>query len=134
MIKVEKFSKAFGKTDAVHELTFNLRSGEVLGLLGPNGAGKTTTLRAIAGVLRADKGSISVGGFNVEKNPVEAKKLLAYLPDQSIFFEHLTCWEHVRFIGSVYEFADWENRANSLFERFELKKKKTVWHLNYQKE
>jgi ABC-2 type transport system ATP-binding protein len=73
MVKIEGLSKAYKSTEAVSDLTFSVGPGEVLGLLGPNGAGKTTTLRSIAGVLRPDKGFISVGGFDISKSPIEAK-------------------------------------------------------------
>lgn len=125
MIKVEKLSKSFGATDAVKELSFDLKPGEILGLLGPNGAGKTTTLRAIAGVLRVDAGEVFIGNFGIKTNPVEAKRILAYLPDQSSYFDYLTCWEHIRFVANVYQVSDWESKAEKLFERFQLASKKS---------
>jgi ABC-2 type transport system ATP-binding protein len=127
MVKIEGLSKAYKSTEAVSDLTFSVGPGEVLGLLGPNGAGKTTTLRSIAGVLRPDKGFISVGGFDISKSPIEAKALLAYLPDQPSFFDNLTCWDHIRFVAQVFSIADYETKAQRLFERLELTEKKKAF-------
>jgi ABC-2 type transport system ATP-binding protein len=127
MIKIDQLSKAYRKTKAVVELSFTVNPGEVLGLLGPNGAGKTTTLRSIAGVLRPDSGKIQVGEFDIAKFPVEAKRLLAYLPDQPTFFDNLTCWEHIRFVANVYSVTDFESKAENLFERLNLKEKRDAF-------
>jgi ABC-2 type transport system ATP-binding protein len=126
MVKIENLSKSFEKTEAVVDLSFEVRAGEVLGLLGPNGAGKTTTLRSIAGVLKPDKGSITLGGFDLSKSPIEAKALLAYLPDQPSFFDNLTCWDHIRFVASVFKVSDYEKKGTALFDRFELAEKKNA--------
>jgi ABC-2 type transport system ATP-binding protein len=127
MINVAALSKTFRNTKAVNELSFAVQPGEVLGLLGPNGAGKTTTLRSLAGVLRPDQGTITIGEFDISKSPVEAKRLLAYLADQPTFFDNLTCWEHIRFVASVHGVADFENKARVLFERLELSEKKDAF-------
>ena len=124
MIKVEKLSKAFKGLDAVDCLSFSLGPGEVLGLIGPNGAGKTTTLRCLAGVLRPDVGRIIVGGFDMATHPVEAKRRIAYLPDQPCFFETLTAWEHVRFVASIYGVSDFKSEATRLMEGFGLIERK----------
>ena len=123
MVNVQGLSKTYRKLVAVSDLTFNVRSGEVLGLLGANGAGKTTTLRSVAGVLRPDQGSVEIAGIDIAKSPLEAKRLLAYLPDQPAFFDNLTCWEHIRFVASVHSVSDFEAKARALFRRLELDSK-----------
>lgn len=120
MLKVSNLNKTFKKSNAVDNLSFEVMPGEVLGLLGPNGAGKTTTLRAIAGVMNFNYGEITIGEHCIQDSPIEAKKQMAYLPDQSAFFDNLTCWEHVRFVASVYQVADYETKGRALFDRFEL--------------
>jgi ABC-2 type transport system ATP-binding protein len=133
MIKVDGLFKSFYKKGAVTDLSFSVQPGEVLGLLGPNGAGKTTTLRAIAGIMNPDRGAISVGGFDITKSPVEAKSLLAYLPDQPVFFHHLNCWEHVRFVANVFGVPNYEEKARKLFERFELTEKIAAFPVDLSK-
>ncbi len=123
MLKVANLLKTFKKSNAVDHLSFEVMPGEVLGLLGPNGAGKTTTLRAIAGVMSFDKGEIAIDNHSIVNSAIEAKRRMAYLPDQSTFFDNLTCWEHVRFVASVYKVEDYENKGRALFDRLELTEK-----------
>ena len=95
----------------------------MLGLVGPNGAGKTTTLRAIAGIIAPTRGSISIAGFPLETQPVEAKRRLAFIPDEPQLFEYLTVEEHLRFIGRMYGVADAPARIPSLLAELELSDK-----------
>jgi ABC-2 type transport system ATP-binding protein len=124
MIAVDRLTKSFRNLQAVKELSFTVQPGEILGLLGPNGAGKTTTLRSLAGVIRPESGTISIGGLNLTQSPIQAKQMIAYLPDQSSFFDNLTCWEHIQFVAEVYQIKDFQPLANQLFDRFELADKK----------
>jgi ABC-2 type transport system ATP-binding protein len=124
MLKVVGLSKSFPKQEAVRDVSFDVKAGEILGLLGANGAGKTTTMRAIAGVLKPDAGSIEISGANVQTNPIEAKRRLAYLPDDPAVFPNVSCWEHAAFYAGIYEVAGWEKRAGELFDRFDLSSKK----------
>jgi ABC-2 type transport system ATP-binding protein len=93
-------------------------------MVGPNGAGKTTTMRCIAGILPATRGTIAVGGFDLEKQPVEAKRRVAYVPDDPKLFDNLTVWEHLEFIAAAYELKQWQPIADSWLERFELTPKR----------
>ena len=120
MIQVDGYCKLYGDQLAVSDLSFTVGAGEILGLVGPNGAGKTTTLRAIAGILSPSKGSLSVAGFDLAKQPIEAKKRLAMLPDDPSLFESLTAWEHLEFTAHVYDVADWQPKASELVARLEL--------------
>ena len=119
-ISVEDFHKTYGETVAVEGIRFAVAAGEVLGLAGPNGAGKTTTLRALAGILQPTQGRLSIAGFDLATHPVEAKTLLAYVPDDPHLFDRLTVWEHFRFVAGVYRLMDWRERAEKLPERLEL--------------
>src|SRR6185436_16848211 len=96
-IEVSGFTKKYGDLVAVHDLTFSVEPGEILGLVGPNGAGKTTTLRAIAGIHPPTDGQIRVGGLDVQQEAVEAKRHLAFFPDEPRLFDYLTVEEHLRF-------------------------------------
>ncbi|HRI88529.1 MAG TPA: ATP-binding cassette domain-containing protein, partial [Candidatus Hydrogenedentes bacterium] len=72
MIEVKNFHKSYDNTVAVQDLSFTVLPGQILGLVGPNGAGKTTTLRAMCGIIPPSKGALSIGGYEVRSNPVEA--------------------------------------------------------------
>jgi ABC-2 type transport system ATP-binding protein len=119
-IRVEDFHKCYGSFVAVRGLSFQVEPGEVMGLVGPNGAGKTTTLRTLAGILRPTRGRLIIDGHDLEREPVAAKKAMAYVPDEPKLFDSLTVWEHLRFIASAYRLRDWNDRAEALLEQFEL--------------
>jgi ABC-2 type transport system ATP-binding protein len=123
-IVVEDFHKTYGDTVAVAGISFSVGPGEILGLLGPNGAGKTTTLRALAGILTPTKGRLLLGGHDVVRHPVEAKRVLGYVPDDPQLFDRLTVWEHFRFVAAAYRLHDWKDRAEMLLARLELTDKR----------
>lgn len=120
MIEVCEFKKAFGETLAVSGLSFQVEATQVWGLVGHNGAGKTTTMRAISGLLAASSGTLRVNGFDVTTESMDAKKQLAYLPDDPQLFESLTVGEHVKFIASAYRLENYEEEATRLLDFFEL--------------
>lgn len=120
MIKVRDFKKSYGETLAVAGLSFQVEATKVWGLVGHNGAGKTTTMRAIAGLLPPSSGSLSLNGFDVANESMDAKRCLAYLPDDPQLFESLTVREHLRFIASAYQIENYEEEAKQLLEFFEL--------------
>ncbi len=124
MIHVKDFHKSYGDTVAVRDLSFEIQSGEIFGLVGPNGAGKTTTLRSLCGILSPSQGTIHIAGFDITQQPVEAKKQLAYIPDDPKLFEALTVWEHLEFIAATYRLHDYQEYGNRLLHQFELTEKK----------
>jgi ABC-2 type transport system ATP-binding protein len=111
---------------AVDGLSFSVGRGEVLGLLGPNGAGKTTTLRSIAGVLPLQVGEIRVGGFDLVRDELAAKRRLAWVPDDPAPFEALSIDEHLEFTARLYRVEDWRAKADVLLARFELAERRTA--------
>jgi ABC-2 type transport system ATP-binding protein len=124
VIQVTDFHKAYRGTVAVNGLSFDVQPGQVLGLLGPNGAGKTTTMRAIAGVIPPTRGKLLVCGHDVSVDPVSAKRLLAYVPDDPKLFDTLTVWEHLQFMASAYRVSDFEAIGAALLDQFELSPKR----------
>src|SRR6476661_6406728 len=126
MIQVESFSKLYGDLRAVQSLTFSVPGGQVVGLVGPNGAGKTTTLRSIAGIVRPTEGTIRVAGHDLARDPVSAKRELAFIPDEPQLFEYLTVEEHLRFVGRLYGVAQAPDRIPALLEELELTEKGAV--------
>jgi ABC-2 type transport system ATP-binding protein len=120
MIEVRQLTKRYEGRTAVDGLSFAVRGGEILGLVGPNGAGKTTTLRAIAGIHPPSDGSVEIAGFDVERQPIEAKRRLGLIPDEPQLFGTLTVWEHLDFTARVYGVRDWHPAAERLLAELEL--------------
>jgi ABC-2 type transport system ATP-binding protein len=104
----------------VDDLSFTVRSGEIVGLIGPNGAGKTTTLRALAGILRPTSGHVKIDDFDIVGDPIEAKRRLSFMPDEPHLFEYLTVLEHLRLTGRLYQVEDIERRGAALLDELEL--------------
>ncbi|HEX6631361.1 MAG TPA: ABC transporter ATP-binding protein [Gemmatimonadaceae bacterium] len=125
MIAVEHLRKTYGSVTAVRDLSFQVPGGEVLGLVGPNGAGKTTTLRAIAGIIRPTSGSVRIAGRSLADEPIEAKRQLAFIPDEPQLFDYLTVEEHLRFVARLYNVADAEARIGPLLAELELDARRT---------
>lgn len=123
MIDVANYGKLYGDFRAVHDLSFSVAPGDVLGLVGPNGAGKTSTLRALAGILQPTAGTIHINGIDLVQEPVAAKRHLAFIPDEPQLFEYLTVMEHLRFMGRLYGVSDAEARIGPLLEELELSDK-----------
>ncbi|HEY7767612.1 ABC transporter ATP-binding protein [Longimicrobium sp.] len=120
MIDVQQLRKVYDGRVAVADLSFQVRGGEILGIVGPNGAGKTTTLRAICGIHPPTSGHVSIGGFDVERQAMEAKRRLALIPDEPHLFASLTVWEHLDFTARVYGVREWHPAAERLLAELEL--------------
>jgi len=101
MIHIEDLSKRFGDHHVVESVSFSVHSGETLGLLGPNGAGKTTTIRMLTGLVRPSSGKITVGGYDVLKNPIEAKRLFDISPQEASLHPHLNIAEDLYFYARL---------------------------------
>ena len=86
-LSLEHFGRTYGQFAAVTDLSFAVGSGEIVGLIGPNGAGKTTTLRSLAGILRPTSGHVLIDGYDIVAEPIEAKRRLAFMPDEPHLFE-----------------------------------------------
>lgn len=103
MLVATHLRKVFGSHVAVDQLDFSLRQGELFGFLGPNGAGKTTTIKMLVGLLRPTHGTIMVGPYDLQKEPLLAKKLIGYVPDKPMLYDRLTGREFIRFMAELYE-------------------------------
>jgi len=120
MIETTGLTKHYGDFAAVQELSFSVGAGEIMGLVGPNGAGKTTTLRCLAGIIPPTGGGIRIGGHDLFQEPVESKRLLAFIPDEPKLFDYLTVKEHLRFVSRLFSVRDAEAKAGRLLESLEL--------------
>ncbi len=115
-------TKYYGDLLAVDHISFDVEEGEFFGFLGPNGAGKTTTIRMLTGVSMPSEGSATIMGFDIVKQPVEAKGLMGIVPDISNVYEELTAWDNLIFTGKLYGVpkAKREERAAGLLRLFNL--------------
>lgn len=102
MIEVKSLSKSFGKVQAVKDVSFSARDGQITGLLGPNGAGKSTTLRMLYTLLKPDNGSAQIDGFDVRENPIEVQKRIGVLADARGLYPRLTSRENIRYYGRLH--------------------------------
>jgi ABC-2 type transport system ATP-binding protein len=102
VIQLSNLTKNYGNFTALKELSLTVPRGMLYGLLGPNGAGKTTALRIIAGILQPTSGTVTLGGFDVQKDPERAKSRLGFIPDRPFVYEKLTGAEFLRFVAGLY--------------------------------
>jgi len=101
LVSVDAVGKHYGELIAVHEVSFYLKKGEVLGFLGANGAGKSTTMNMLCGVLAPTRGAITVAGYDVVKDPINAKRQLGYLPEQPPLYRDLTVDEYLDYCAGL---------------------------------
>ncbi len=120
MIEVDRLTRQYNAFTAVSDLSFRVEPGEVLGLVGPNGAGKTTTLRCIVGIIPPSSGDVRIDGLSISGNAMDAKRAIAFMPDEPRLFDHLTVHEHLQFVARIYGVRDFADRARTLLEELEL--------------
>ena len=123
-IEVTGLSKRYADVLAVDQLDFHVAPGTILGLVGPNGAGKTTSMRCMTGIIPATAGQLRIAGYDLDEEPLEVKKHLAFVPDTPHLFDYLTVEEHLRFAGRIHELVDVEERTDRLLKEFELDDKR----------
>ena len=102
MLKISNLVKSFGTFIAVDNISLNINSGDLYGFLGPNGAGKTTTIKIITGLYSQTSGKVEVGGIDISKDHISAKRLIGYIPDQPFLYDKLTGKEFLYFSGGLY--------------------------------
>src|ERR1017187_2582377 len=122
MILTEHLTKRYGGLVAVNDLNLDIPQGQFFAFLGPNGAGKTTTIKLLAGLLKPMSGRALIGGFDIQKNPVEARKILSYVPDMPFLYDKLEPMEFMLFVGQLYgmERTEVTRASDELFDVFGL--------------
>jgi ABC-2 type transport system ATP-binding protein len=101
MIKVQNLAKLFGEKRAVDGVSFSVDRGEVLGFLGPNGAGKSTTMRMITGFIPPSAGTVTVGGFDIVEHPIQARRMIGYLPENAPAYTDMTVYGFLNFAAEI---------------------------------
>ena len=128
MIEVEHLGKVYGSTPAIHDVTFKVESGEILGFLGPNGAGKTTTMRILAGYLPASSGTARVAGYDVHEQSMEVRRWIGYLPEIPPLYPEMTVEAFLHFVARIKGVAagDRPRQVNKALKRCNIEDKRQV--------
>lgn len=123
MIELHNLVKKFGDLTAVDDLSLTVGRGEFFVVLGPNAAGKTTTIKILAGLISPTGGQAKVCGYDVQNDPMEVRKRLAYIPDFPFLYDKLTPWEFLRFTGQLFHMNESQilKQTHDLIPRFSLK-------------
>ena len=102
MLKIDHLTKKYGDYAAVNDLSLHIQPGEIYGFIGHNGAGKTTTLKCVAGILAYENGEITINGFDIQKNALDAKKVTAYIPDNPDIYDYMTAIQYLNFVADIF--------------------------------
>jgi ABC-2 type transport system ATP-binding protein len=122
MIEFVNLVKKYGDLTAVDNISLTIPRGEFFAMLGPNAAGKTTTIKMLVGLMKPTSGCVRVCGFDLQSQPLEARRRIAYVPDFPFLYDKLTAWEFFRFTGQLFQMSDAKIAANAkdLILRFHL--------------
>jgi ABC-2 type transport system ATP-binding protein len=133
MISFHRLRKDYGGFIAVRDLTLDIGKGEVFGFLGPNGAGKTTTIRIMMGILVPTSGHVAIDGLDCQRDRVEVKRRVGYLPDNPMFYDYLRGREILIFVGEMHGLArrEAETRADRLLHDLRLEDAAEDYAVNY---
>ena len=113
MIEIKNVTKKYGEKKAVDNVSFTVNDGDIFAFIGHNGAGKTTLIKSIVGIHDFDEGDILIDGISIKDNPLECKKIMAYVPDNPETYEHMKAIDYINFICDMYE-IDTETRKNNI--------------------
>lgn len=117
MLNINNFSKVYkGNKRAVDNISLEVKEGEIFGFIGHNGAGKTTTIKSIVGINEFDEGDILINGISIKDNPIECKKIMAYIPDNPDLYESLTAIQYLNFVADVYGVS--EGQREELIKKY----------------
>ncbi len=117
-ITVQNLKKSYGSQLVLDNISFSIKSGEIVGFLGNNGAGKSTTMKIITGYISYDAGSVEVCGIDVEKNPIETHRRIGYLPEHNPIYPEMYVKEYLRFVAGLYKLgSESKNRVDEMIEK-----------------
>ena len=125
MLKIEHLTKKFGDFTAVDDLSINVEAGQIYAFIGHNGAGKTTAIKAAVGIQDFDEGTITIDGHDIRREPMDCKRVLAYIPDNPDIYEYMTAIQYLNFIGDVFEVPTTKRQEliDKYADMFEIKDK-----------
>ena len=112
MLKIENLTKTYlGGKVGVDNLTLEVKAGEIYGFIGHNGAGKTTTIKAIAGLHQFEKGTITIDGISIKDDPIAAKSIIAYIPDNPELYDNLSGMQYLNFVADIFRVSKKDRKA-----------------------
>ena len=122
MLVVDKLKKSYGKNLIIKGIDLQVNDGEIFGFIGHNGAGKTTTIKCIIGIVDFEEGDININGLSIKSNPVECKKIMAYIPDNPDVYDYMSGIKYLQFIASVYGMSkeNFNSEVSSLAKDFAI--------------
>ena len=126
MITIRELKKQYGKTVALDNVCFEVKDSVIFGLVGPNGAGKSTIINILTGIIKKTSGTVSILGFDIDKETKEIKKKMGVIPEMSALFEGLTGWEHLVFVSEIFDLERdiYNKKIMELLEYFDIYKEK----------
>src|SRR5512141_3080490 len=120
MIDVQNLTKMYGARNALSDVTFDVRKGEVVGFLGPNGAGKTTTMRILTGFLPPTSGTATVAGFDVVEQSLDVRRRIGYLPESVPLYTEMTVWGYLNFMAELRGVKDREDHVYHVMDAVQI--------------
>ena len=124
---IKKINKKYGDQDALIDVSFSLKKGDIVGFLGPNGAGKTTLMKIITSILKQDSGDITINGYDTQKNEISTKRQIGYLAENNPLYKDMLVTEYLDFIASLYEIENKKDKVKEIIKKTglesEIKKK-----------
>ncbi len=123
MIELKNLTRRFGDLAAVDNVTLSIPAGQICGYLGPNGAGKTTTVKMLTGMIQPTAGTALIAGYDIQKEDIEVKRRIGYVPESGALYQSLTPYEYLQFVGKLYGMDDQAitKRINEFSEFFKMK-------------
>jgi len=126
-LEIKKINKKYGDQDALIDVSFSLKKGDIVGFLGPNGAGKTTLMKIITSIIKQDSGDITINGYDTQKNEISTKKQIGYLAENNPLYKDMLVTEYLDFIASLYEIENKKDKVKEIIKKTglesEIKKK-----------
>ena len=122
MLSISHLTKKYGDNIAVDDLSLTINSGEIYGFIGHNGAGKSTTIKSVAGILAFENGEITIDGLSIKDQPLECKKVMAYIPDNPDLYDFMSGIKYLNFIADIFGVSatDRQERIRKYADAFEL--------------
>jgi ABC-2 type transport system ATP-binding protein len=135
LLEVKDLVGGYSVHDPVlHDVSFHVNTGEIIGLIGLNGAGKSTTIRHIIGLMEPMKGKVAISGKTFDESPETYRSYFSFIPETPVLYEELTLWEHLELTAMAYSLEeDWKERAEKLLEEFHMKKRKKWFPSQFSK-
>ena len=116
-LEIKKINKKYGDQDALIDVSFSLKKGDIVGFLGPNGAGKTTLMKIITSILKQDSGVITINGYNTQTNKISTKRQIGYLAENNPLYKDMLVTEYLDFIASLYKIDNKKDKVKEIINK-----------------